>query len=204
VGMVGLVPDLSQTCGQGWRGAGDLIYLLGIPLADVAATGREVTLGASEYLAVLHGQIAGIPPLVNFELERRVQAACRDGIRQGWVRSAHDCAEGGVAVAIAESCITGNLGATLNLPAVEGQRLDHLLFAEGGARIMVSVAPTHRNVWEAWLPTQLGDRWQALGQVVPAEAGLVMQTPQGQRLIDLPLTQLSDRWSMAIDRYFVD
>jgi phosphoribosylformylglycinamidine synthase len=111
VGMVGLIPDLNRICGQGWLAEGDLIYLLGRPLEEP----EGVTLGCSEYLAIIHGTVAGAPPFVDFELERSVQFACRDGIRQGWVRSAHDCAEGGLAIALAEACISGQLGAEINL-----------------------------------------------------------------------------------------
>lgn len=64
VGMVGLIPDLSKICGQGWQAPGDVIYLLG------AST---TTLGASEYLATIHNIVAGKPPQVDFALERRVQ-----------------------------------------------------------------------------------------------------------------------------------
>ncbi len=96
VGMVGLIPDLTRICGQGWRQEGDLIYLLGLRLESRQENeiDKVVTLGGSEYLASIHGLVAGQPPVVDFELERRVQAVCRTGIRQGWIHSAHDCAEG--------------------------------------------------------------------------------------------------------------
>ncbi|MFN7908918.1 MAG: phosphoribosylformylglycinamidine synthase subunit PurL, partial [Microcystis sp.] len=106
IGMVGLVPDIGQICGQGWQKAGDLIYILGFSLP---------TIGASEYLAVIHGLVTGKPPVIDFELERKVQAACRRGIRASWVKSAHDCAEGGLATALAECCISGQLGAEIDL-----------------------------------------------------------------------------------------
>ncbi|MBE9075450.1 phosphoribosylformylglycinamidine synthase subunit PurL, partial [Microcystis sp. LEGE 08355] len=106
IGMVGLVPDIGQICGQGWQKAGDLIYILGFSLP---------TIGASEYLAVIHGLVTGKPPVIDFELERKVQAACRRGIRAGWVKSAHDCAEGGLATALAECSISGQLGAEIDL-----------------------------------------------------------------------------------------
>ncbi len=106
IGMVGLVEDVTKVCPQGWVSAGDIIYLLG---------NNTVTLGGSEYLATIHNTVAGKPPIVDFELERAVQKACREGINRGWVNSAHDCAEGGIAVAIAECCISGNLGAEIHL-----------------------------------------------------------------------------------------
>jgi phosphoribosylformylglycinamidine synthase len=200
VGMVGLIPDLAKICGQGWQSKDDLIYLLGVPLD--AERSPSVTLGGSEYLAAVQGAIAGQPPTVDFALERRVQAACREGIRQGWVRSAHDSAEGGVAVAIAESCISGNLGATLTFPT-SATRLDHVLFAEGGARIIVSVARSHQSQWEAYLQTHLDNAWQALGVVNSHSAGLRI-TCTDQPMIKLEIDALSDRWQGAISSYLAD
>ncbi|HBE16613.1 MAG TPA: phosphoribosylformylglycinamidine synthase subunit PurL, partial [Cyanobacteria bacterium UBA11367] len=111
IGMVGLIPDIDNIGTQGWKTEGDLIYLLGLPISD---TTPHVSLGGSEYLASIHGLVAGKPPVVNFDLESRVQAVCREGISQGWIKSAHDCAEGGIAVAVAESCISSGLGAEIN------------------------------------------------------------------------------------------
>lgn len=190
VGMVGLIPDLSRICGQGWQKEGDIIYLLG-------RKAPAVTLGASEYLAAIHGTVAGIPPRVDFNLERRVQAACRHGIRQGWVRSAHDCAEGGIAVALAESCITGNLGAEIHLPN-PGVRWDEHLFGEGGARIVVSVAPEMSAVWESHLKDSLGEDWQKIGQV--AGSRLQVVASDSAPLIDASIADISDRWLNAIER----
>ena len=199
VGMVGLIPDLTKICGQGWQAEGDVIYLLGKPLD--AEPSAAVTLGGSEYLAAVQGIIAGQPPVVDFALERRVQAVCREGIRQGWIRSAHDSAEGGVAVAIAESCISGNLGATLTFPT-SATRPDHLLFAEGGARIIVSVARSHQSVWEAYLQTHLGNDWQALGVVNSRTEGLSLTLTNS--LIKVEIDTLSDRWQGAIEAYLAD
>ncbi|PZV06522.1 MAG: phosphoribosylformylglycinamidine synthase subunit PurL [Leptolyngbya sp.] len=199
VGMVGLIPDLTKICGQGWQAAGDLIYLLGVPLN--AESSPAVTLGGSEYLAAIQGVIAGQPPVVDFALERRVQAVCREGIRHGWVRSAHDSAEGGVAIAIAESCISGNLGATLTFP-VSTTRLDHLLFAEGGARIIVSIARSHQLQWEAYLQTHLDTAWQALGMVSSHADGLSITI--NHSAIKVEIDTLSDRWKGAIESYLAD
>ena len=187
VGMVGLVNDIRRICGQGWQTEGDRIYLLGANAAS---------LGASEYLAVIHNTIAGQPPVVNFDPERRVQLACRIGIDRGWVRSAHDCAEGGLAVALAESCISGNQGAEVQIGL--SSRADTALFGEGGARILVSIAPDHQVEWEACLREQLGDHWQHLGQV--GSSALRIETDDSQLLIDASLEEMRDRWQQAIDR----
>ena len=156
IGMVGLIADLTHVCGQGWQNEGDLIYLLGCD--------QGITLGCSEYLATIHGLVAGKPPQVNFDLERRVQAACRQGIGNSWVRSAHDCSEGGIAVALAESCISGNLGAQVHVLS-STYRPDEMLFGEATGRILVSISPAHAEVWEAYLQQQLGNNWQKIGVV---------------------------------------
>lgn len=200
VGMVGLIPDLAKICGQGWQTEGDLIYLLGLPLSF--ADSPLLTLGGSEYLAAIHQTIAGIPPHIDFDLERRVQAACRDGIRQGWVRSAHDSAEGGLGIALAESCISGGLGATITLPLATqdslSTRWDTLLFGEGGARIVVSISPDQRSPWESYLNQTLPELWQYLGTV--AGQTLEISTSDNHSLINVRMSEASDRWLTAIER----
>ncbi|CAC5343673.1 Phosphoribosylformylglycinamidine synthase 2 [Planktothrix rubescens CCAP 1459/22] len=197
VGMVGLITDLTKVCGQGWQSSGDLIYLLG---DDKTLP----TLGASEYLAVLHSTIAGKPPRVDFELEQKVQTACREGIRQGWIKSAHDCAEGGLAVALAESCLSGQKGATvkLGLGSNPSVRWDNILFGEGGGQILVSVHPESQLVWEGFLEQQLGkenDIWQNFGFVGSGSEPLrILADDQG--LIEVDLGEMGDRYFNAIER----
>ena len=236
VGMVGAIADLSRICGQGWRAEGDIIYLLGTGFPDrdrssksafesselgssgrktrerssgrstVAETPAETTLGGSEYLAAVHGIVAGQPPRVDFELERSVQAACRYGIRQGWVRSAHDCAEGGLAIAIAEACISSQLGARIQLglnpdPTDRSPwRWDHLLFGEGGGRILVSVSTDDVAAWEAYLTQHLKNRWQKIGSVASGNAPLHILGFGNQIPIDLPLKTMTQSWGNAIER----
>ncbi|MEH2037412.1 phosphoribosylformylglycinamidine synthase subunit PurL [Nostoc sp.] len=194
VGMVGLIPDITKICGQGWQASGDVIYLLGLPLAS------KISLGASEYLATIHNTVAGKPPRVDFDLERRVQKVCREGIRNRWVRSAHDSAEGGVAIALAESCLAGNLGAEINLEIAPTQlnRLDEVLFAEGGARILVSVASAQQEIWESYLQEHLSQEWQKVGVVGNFETGLGVFTTDNQTLIKVSIEDMNDRYSHAI------
>ncbi|MBD1866201.1 phosphoribosylformylglycinamidine synthase subunit PurL [Cyanobacteria bacterium FACHB-471] len=196
VGMVGLIPDLSKICGQGWQAEGDLIYLLGVPVNSDSG----VTLGGSEYLAAIHNTVAGMPPAVDFALERQVQTACREGISQGWVKSAHDCAEGGLAIALAESCISGRLGADVRLSVGDAETLhrwDTLLFGEGGARIVISVSAIHKAEWESYLTKNLDQNWQQIGQV----SGTTLQVmADGSNLINARIEEMGDRWLNAIER----
>ncbi|MEO1294675.1 MAG: phosphoribosylformylglycinamidine synthase subunit PurL [Cyanobacteria bacterium J06636_16] len=205
VGMVGLVEDITQTCGQGWQQAGDAIYLLGmLPVATLGMT-DFVTLGGSEYLAVLHNTVAGRPPKINMVLEKAVQAACRYGIRQGWIRSAHDCAEGGLAIALAESCISGRSGATIQLSVAEqavtgDSRWDRLLFGEGGARIVVSVTSDAIAAWEAYLSEQLPHQWQPIGTVQAQQTPLSIRTADNLPVLEADITELTHVWETAIER----
>lgn len=196
VGMVGLIPDLNHICGQGWQSTGDLIYLLGVPLSD--AGDATVTLGGSEYLATIHQTIAGQPPQVDLALEKQVQAVCRSGIRQGWIHSAHDCAEGGIAIALAEACISGQRGAEIELNCADS-RLDQLLFAEGGARILVSVLPDQQTFWESYLEEQLQGYWQRLGQVTEINSCLWVRSSDNLSLIQVTIEEISTAWGKAIE-----
>ncbi|MBF2034595.1 MAG: phosphoribosylformylglycinamidine synthase subunit PurL [Leptolyngbyaceae cyanobacterium T60_A2020_046] len=206
VGMVGMVEDVGRVCGQGWRAEGDIIYLLGLTLEQGDGAAEAVTLGASEYLAVVHNTVAGRPPRVDGALERAVQRVCRDGIRQGWVRSAHDSAEGGLAIALTECCISGQRGASVTFPLGQTQaiRWDRVLFGEGGARILVSVDPAMATAWEAYLAETLGDRWQRLGIVGAGTAPLTIDLVGGERLLLAEVAALHGVWSTAIERRLAD
>ncbi|MEQ1851574.1 MAG: AIR synthase-related protein, partial [Chthoniobacteraceae bacterium] len=145
VGMVGIIDDARHITTQAFKSAGDAIILAG-PVLDPAA--GDLSLGASHYMKVVHGQKIGRTPRLSFDLEKRVQAAVLGLIRDGLVKSAHDCSEGGLAVALAESCIGGKLGATVDLPS--GPALEKypghaaraaLFFGESQSRIILGIAP---------------------------------------------------------------
>jgi phosphoribosylformylglycinamidine synthase subunit PurL len=132
IGMVGLIEREEHVTTQWFKKAADEILLVG-------NLGAE--LGGSRFLKVCHGKKLGPPPHVDLAHEIKIQSALRDLIRAGLVKSAHDCSEGGLAVAIAESCFNPkqNLGATLKIsgemPAAT------VLFNESQSRVVVSVAP---------------------------------------------------------------
>jgi phosphoribosylformylglycinamidine synthase len=210
--MVGLVHDLSQVRGLAWREAGDLIWLLGAPLeTGAAAVGADGTaaagpdprvgLAGSSYLERLHGQVTGRPPEIDLALEKTVQAFLRQAIADGLVASAHDLSDGGLAVAAAEASIASGLGAHLELPA-GAVRFDRLLFAEGGARILVSVPPAQTAAWQQAL-----DQAAAAGRPVPAQClGVVEADPElsitqaGTSLLREDLEPLRQAFEQAIPR----
>lgn len=130
IGVVGLVPDCSRAVTQFFKKEGHLILLLG-------ETKEE--LGGSEYLKVTHNKEKGIPPELNLSLEKQLHGVCLELIELGLVRSAHDCSEGGLSVAIAESAISGSsiFGADISLES--NIRTDALLFGESQSRIILSI-----------------------------------------------------------------
>jgi phosphoribosylformylglycinamidine synthase II len=130
VGMIGFLPDAGRHATGAFRHPGDKIVLLGKFVPQ---------LGASEYLALVHNLETGKVPDLDLEQEKRVQECCRNLIRNGSIKSAHDCAEGGLAVTMAECCISGKMGATIELP-FEG-REDNFLFGEVQSCIIITCTP---------------------------------------------------------------
>ncbi len=201
VGMVGLVHDLAQVRGQAWRAAGDAIWLLGVPLetGDTPADSR-LGLAGSSYLERLHGAVTGRPPQIDLALERAVQGFLRQAIASGLVASAHDLSDGGLAVASAECCLATPaavpLGAELELP-VGTVRPDRLLFAEGGARILVSVPAEQAAAWQQALEAA-AVAGQPLG-VVSDQPSLRIR--QGAAiLLEGSVAQLRERFEQALPR----
>ena len=140
IGMVGVLQDVTKSMGMGFRERGDVIVLLGESLDE---------LGGSEYLYVEHNLEEGAPPQLDLGRELNVHRLTLALIRRDLVKSAHDCSDGGLAVALAEGCIVGEIGATVELPAeveaVRGTRLDAVLWGESQSRIVVSCAREDLN-----------------------------------------------------------
>ncbi len=193
LGMVGLIEQADQATTQWFKAEADDIILLG--------TARE-DLGGSEYLKVVHAREQGSPPFLNMDAEQALQECVLALIRGGLVQSAHDCSDGGLAVALAESCMSGPgrpMGAVVKL-APGRLRKDAVLFGESQSRVVLSTKPAHRQA--------ILDRAERLG--VPAA---VIGVVGGDRLvvslgneqvaatvIDIPATALYDRWAFAIER----
>lgn len=186
VGMVGIVEDASHITTQFFKEAGDAILLLGEP-------GDE--LGASHYLLAVHGLKAGPPPRLDYDTELAVQNAVRSLIRMGLVKSAHDCAEGGLAVALAESCMSGRaiLGADVTIPS-DSLRADVPLFNESQSRILISVKPDDAASVLAEL-AERGVPAARIGSVTPGQ-DLLIKTAGSQ--FSWSLANLQKSWSSTI------
>ncbi len=185
VGMAGVLDDIDERVGMAFPPDATLL-LLGPMTA---------TTGASLYLATVRGTEAGAPPALDLAAEAAVQECARRAIRHGHVCAAHDLADGGLAVALAEGCIAGQVGCEVDVPdilatAVDG-RLDALLFGEAASRVILAVAP------EAIEPIKEGAA--ALG--VPVHIlGRTTETRQFvlRGIINLPLHDLTTAWENAL------
>jgi phosphoribosylformylglycinamidine synthase len=131
IGMVGLLERADRAVRAGFQAAGQRIALLGRILPS---------LGATEYLAVIHGREEGPPPPLDLAAERALQEFLYDSAQERLLASAHDVAEGGLAVALAECSIFSGIGSAVRLPALEGVRSDVLLFGELGGCAVISFA----------------------------------------------------------------
>ena len=134
VGALGLTQNIERRASAAFQQPGHLVILLGTATID----GKPENLAGSEYLQLCHNLIAG-RPYIDLTLEANVQALCRRAIADDLIASAHDCSDGGLAVAIAESCILGGLGFTADFD-ITG-RWDAALFGETQSRIIVSLPP---------------------------------------------------------------
>ena len=181
VGMIGLIEDEKHVVTQSFKAAGDRILLLG-DLGD--------ELGGSQYLAVVHGRKEGLPPRLNIEREKALHDAVRALGRAGLLRSAHDCSEGGLAAALAESCVSGavQFGGTVEIDAT-GLRTDTILFNESQSRVVISVAEENLPTVQA-IAESHGIPWRALGVVGGAE----LRVTAGTVGCTWPITGLRHAW----------
>ena len=188
VGGLGLLPDVSRHTAAAFPEDGLAVFLLG---ADNMRP-RRADLAGSEYLETLHG-LTGGRPAINLDLERRTQELCRRAIEAGLLRSAHDGAEGGLAVTLAESAILGGVGFQGG-PALarRPRRWDAALFGERQSRIVVSLPP---------------EQAPQLRQLAAALAVPLMELGQTGgdcfrlgRYLDLPLADAAAPWQQGLER----
>ena len=193
IGCLGLLEDVRANVGIGFQQKGDLIVLLGAP----EPSGDASSLAGSEYLELIHDLVAGQPSL-DIEAEVALQGACRRLVEEGVISSAHDCSDGGLAVALAESCIAGGLGADCGADSVLGAKLtgnqgrwDAVLFGEAQSRIVVSLPPGNLNELEQ-VCTENGVEWRQIGIVAGSRltAGSV---------IDLPMSEIEHAWRSGLE-----
>jgi phosphoribosylformylglycinamidine synthase II len=193
VGVVGVLEDAERLATQWFKSPGHRIALLGPD---------DVSLGGSEYVWTRDRVIAGPLAPLDLATERRVQSAVRSVVGAGLATAVHDCAEGGVAVALAEACVTGphaggagRIGCDVVLEAVG--RADVVLFGEGPSRVVVTVTPERVREFEA-LMAESAIPWRWIG----ATGGDRLRIRAGGRLVaDVDLDAIEHAWRGGFERH---
>ena len=188
IGCLGLLDDVRANVGIGFQRSEDIVVLLG----ESEPSHDPSSLAGSEYLEMAHGVVAGQPTL-DIDREAALQRACRRLVSEGIVKSAHDCSEGGLAIALAESAIAGGLGVECAADSALGVKLaesdvrwDAVLFGEAQSRIVVSLPPEKLDALEGFCAEE-GVEWRVLGNVADEQFAV-------GDLIDLPLSELEVAW----------
>ena len=190
-GVVGVLEDADRLATQWFKATGHRIALLG-PDA--------VSLGGSEYLWTLHGRVAGRLAPLDLEMERRVQSAVRAAVQAGLVTAAHDCSEGGLAVALAESSVSGTrTGAAVgcDVTVERGRRLDETLFGEGPSRVVVSVEAARQREFEA-LMAESAIPWRWIGTT--GGERLTVHAA-GRVVVDVAVDRIEHAWRSGFERH---
>jgi len=184
IGMIGILPDIEKRMTQYFKNEGDIIVLLGE---------NKDELGGSEYLKVIHDKVTGNSPELDLEKEKALQKTVYDAIQKGIINSAHDCSEGGLAVALAEAGFQG-LGAQITcLPGSGEIRNDALLFGESQSRVIISCSPQNADKIEK-LAKQNKISFAKIGKV--GGKNLIIED-----LVDLPIKKMKDEWRGALLKY---
>jgi phosphoribosylformylglycinamidine synthase len=195
IGVVGLLERADDVLGSRFRREGDAIVLLG--------EGRG-ELGGSEYLKTVHGMVRGTPPALDLRTERALQELLVSLAGHRAIRSAHDCSDGGIAVALAECCFgEGGIGADVSIAPLDvstDQRVSDIavLFGESASRVLVSVDPDR--------VAQVLERAAAAGvpaRVIGRTGGTRLQIAIADRIvIDTGVAEAERAWASAIERRF--
>ena len=185
VGALGLLEDVTKHVSSGFESDGLLVVLLGAS----EMRGRARDLSGSEYLELFRGMVVGRPYL-DLRLEKRVQEMCRRAIGEGLVLSAHDCSDGGLAVALAEACFSQNVGFAGEFPVLG--RWDAALFGERQSRIIVSVSPDELKSLGG-LADEMSVPWTLLGRT---QSKGELSVPG---YLDVSLDSLKEAWQSGLE-----
>ena len=189
VAVVGLIEDHKKIMTQGFKKSGDQIALIGFTMEE---------LGGTEYLKVMFDRSEGKIPVLDRKHEKQVQEFCRELIQKGLISSAHDCSEGGLAVAVAESCFSyggETFGATLTLEST--LRNDTLLFGETQSRIVVS------------FPEERIDEIEDLAMAFPVDFSLIGKVGgshytinvNGKEVVKQEINIIKEIWKTSLGNY---
>jgi phosphoribosylformylglycinamidine synthase len=193
LGVVGVIEHADTAIGRTFKSDGDAIVLLGDSYDE---------LGGSEYLKVVHRVVKGVPPKLDLTGESALQRVLVKGVGGGLIRSAHDCAEGGLAVTLAECCFDTPFGAVADVPPVDASVVAFAdvatLFGESASRVVVSVDRSRTAELET-LATEADVPVAVIGRVGGNRLRVAIG---GRQVLDEPLADLERIWANAIGHHF--
>jgi len=194
IGVVGILEDVHKTVKMHFAQAGRKIVLLRANEAGDAVD-AELEFGSSEYAKEILGAVWGYPPELDLEKEATLQRALVAIIQAGLIESAHDCADGGLAVALVESALPGGVGLNVKLPRQE-LALEFLLFGEDASRVVVSCDPIHLQRIQ-----QVAEEYEVIADVL-GETGpdRVEIAVDGQLVISASVQELREAYEGALER----
>jgi phosphoribosylformylglycinamidine synthase subunit PurL len=197
IGILGILDDASKVLKLAFRNPGDVILLLDGTGANAAANNAKPAqeFSSSEYAKTIAGIVAGEPPAIDLIAEKRLIDALVALAEAGTVRSAHDLSDGGLAVALAESCFASNgLGASVEFDAEANA--EFALFGERGARAMLTVAPEEVAAVLA-TARQYGLGARHIGKVT--DGNVLRIQYKGVVVISAPVPTLKDPWALSLE-----
>ncbi|HSZ63160.1 MAG TPA: phosphoribosylformylglycinamidine synthase subunit PurL [Terriglobales bacterium] len=194
IGVVGLLEDVHQAAKMHFAHWGRKIVLLRANEAGDAVD-AELEFGSSEYAKEILGAVWGYPPDLDLEKEATLQRALVAMIEAGLVESAHDCADGGLTVALVESALPTGVGLTVNLPKRHAA-LEFPLFAEDASRVVISCDPSHLARIK-----QVVEEYGLLAEVL-GETGsdLVNISVNGQPVISASVAELREAYEGTLGK----
>ncbi len=198
IGVVGILEDVHKTAKMHFAQAGresarKIVLLRGDDAGD--AVDAELEFGSSEYAKEILGAVWGYPPELDLEKEATLQRALVALIQAGLIESAHDCSDGGLAVALIESALPGGVGLNVRLPRQE-LALEFLLFGEDASRVVVSCDAIHLARIQ-----QVAEEYEIIADVLgDTGSDRVEIAVDGQSVISASIAELSEAYEGALER----
>ncbi len=189
IAAIGRIEKQEWITTMNFKHYGDHIVILGETKPEM---------GGSEYYEYIHGLIGGIAPRIDFDKEKATMHTILDTIRKGLVKAVHDVSKGGIAVALAEMCISGSIGASIDYSKIPAHdlRIDEILFSETHSRFIIEIDDTSIDEFLS-IMKKVGVAHNIIGKV---GGDTLKFNKNKEELISIPLSDLKDSWLNSIPK----
>ncbi len=195
VGIVGIIDDVTKAVGADFQRAGDAILLLEIPGKENTGHPRR-EFGSSEYAKTVLGGLWGTPPALDLQQESELQKCLIHLATTGFLHSARDVSDGGIAVAVAEGCFQLGVGARIDFGSASAEQIVHNLFAEYSSAVLLSCDPSVVSKVQA-AADESGAVWPAIfGETIEKRLEILAN---GTHVINATIADLKQSWSQSLE-----